>query len=103
MKHIILLLSLVIMLLASTTVTATTICVISDVTLSTTQLACDLLSLDLIPTIIDVSPTNSSECVGLLDGEVQMGRNADPLLSPDNTLFNPLYNLDLVFARLIGR
>lgn len=97
MKYIILLLSLFIMLLASSTVTAITICAISDVTFSSIQLAYDPLSLDPIPTIIDVSPTNSSECIGLLSGndnlapsgnnigeygdgllnsEVQMGRNA---------------------------
>gem|GEM_PF-5752534 len=97
MKYIILLLSLVIMLLASFTVTATTICATSDVTLSTIQLAYDPLRLDPIPTIIDVSSTNSSECVSLLNGEVQTGGNADPLLSSDNTLFDPLYNPDLVF------
>jgi hypothetical protein len=118
MKHIILLLSLVIMLLVSSTVPATTICATSDVTLSTIQLAYDPLSLDPIPTIIDVSSTNSSECIGLLsgndnpapsgnnigeygdgllNGEVQTGGNADPTLSPDNTLFDPLYNPDPVY------
>lgn len=86
-------------------------CATSDVTLSSIQLAYD--PLDPATPIIDVDPTNSSECIGLLigndnpapsgsnigeygdgllNGEVQTGGHVDPLLSPDNILFDPLYN-----------
>ncbi len=110
MKYVIQVLSLFIMVVISSTANATTMCDTTDVQLDTVQLAYD--PIDPATPILNVSPTYSSECIGLLsgndnpapsgsnigeygdgllNGEAQTGGNIDSWLAPYNTLFDPLY------------